>query len=100
MDASWPDLHPTMAAKADRWKDRSPGELDAELKEYLRETDERSRVRVFWKLGEGFVFAGCNAHFAHDAGLGSPADVIGIDDFDRRLPWMAQAAKYRADDEE
>jgi hypothetical protein len=25
--------------------------------------------------------------------------MVGLDDFDRRLPWVHQAAKYRADDE-
>ena len=29
----------------------------------------------------------------------SPSDVVGIDDFDNRLPWRHQAAKYRRDDE-
>ena len=43
------------------------------------------------------MFGGCNELFAQDAGL-STADLIGSDDFDKRLPWMNQAAKYRADD--
>lgn len=37
--------------------------------------------------------------FARDAGLASPSDIIGLDDFDRRLPWGHQAAKYRLDNE-
>lgn len=99
MDASWPDLHPAMASRAAQWPTSGAAELETELRQYLAETDQRSRVRVFWKLGDGFVFGGCNDHFAADAGL--PArEIAGIDDFDKRLPWMAQAAKYRADDEE
>jgi hypothetical protein len=55
-------------------------------------------LRVFWKLGPGLRFAGCNRLFADDAGL-PVAELIGLDDYDKRLPWFAQAAKYRADDE-
>jgi len=29
----------------------------------------------------------------------SSTDLVGRDDFDRSLPWVFQAAKYRADDE-
>ena len=36
---------------------------------------------------------------ATDAGL-PVAQLIGIDDFDQRLPWMLQATKYRVDYEE
>jgi hypothetical protein len=99
MDALWPDLHPGMAARAQHWLTATATQLESELRQYLNETDQRSRVRVFWKLGETFVFAGCNAHFAADAGL-KVQEIVGTDDFDKRLPWMAQAAKYRADDEE
>jgi hypothetical protein len=99
MDASWPDLHPAMAAAAERWPLATQAELETELAGYLADTAQTSRVRVFWKLGPRYVFGGCNEHFARDAGM-SAADLIGIDDFDKRLPWVAQAAKYRADDTE
>ena len=99
MDASWPDLHATMAERSHRWAAAGEAVLRAELAEYVREASEpRCRVRVFWKLGPEFRLAGCNDHFAADAGLPA-ADLIGLDDFDRRLPWVHQAAKYRADDE-
>ncbi len=52
-------------------------------------------VRVFWK-DAGLVFRGCNDAFARDAGLSSPADLIGKDDF--QMSWRDQAAMYRADD--
>src|SRR6267143_17805 len=55
-------------------------------------------VRVFWKLTPDYKFGGCNEHFARDAGMSS-TDLVGRDDFDRSLPWVFQAAKYRADDE-
>ena len=51
-----------------------------------------------WKTGPKFQFGGCNAGFAQDAGV-SPAELVGMDDFDKRLPWRHQAAKYRRDDE-
>ena len=36
--------------------------------------------------------------FAKDAGL-TVSELVGTDDFDKRLPWRHQAAKYRRDDE-
>ena len=98
MEASWPQLHPTMAESSRRWPQFGESELTAELATYIKQSSSSgSSVRVFWKLGPKFVFAGCNELFAQDAGLPS-AELIGTDDFDRRLPWMNQAAKYRADD--
>jgi len=96
MDASWPQLHPTMADNSRQWPNLGERELAAELASYIKQS-ATSAVRVFWKLGPKFVFGGCNELFAQDAGLRS-ADLIGTDDFDKRLPWMNQAAKYRADD--
>ena len=100
MDASWPGLHPEMADRATRWPTASQGTLAAELAQYLEASAQASQhVRVFWKVGRGFKFGGCNALFARDAGLNRPEELIGADDFDRRLPWGHQAAKYRQDDE-
>jgi PAS domain-containing protein len=97
--ASWPDLHPEMAARATRWSSANAEALERELQGYLRVTSTpASPVRTFWKLLPGYTFGGCNEHFARDAGLSS-AELLGLDDFDRRLPWVHQAAKYRADDE-
>ena len=98
MDASWPQLHPTMSESSRRWAHLGENELTAELAGYVKQSARPgSSVRVFWKLGPKFVFSGCNELFAQDAGL-QVADLIGTDDFDKRLPWMNQAAKYRADD--
>jgi PAS domain S-box-containing protein len=52
-------------------------------------------VRVFWKDLD-LRFLGCNEHFAHDAGVGSPAEIVGKDDL--AMPWAGEAARYRADD--
>jgi hypothetical protein len=98
--ASWPQLHPAMEERAARWPLSDEAELRAELEGYLKETAAPNcSVRVFWKRGPSFLFGGVNGHFAHDAGL-SASDLLGTDDFDSRLPWSAQAAKYRADDKE
>ncbi|HEC17085.1 MAG TPA: PAS domain-containing sensor histidine kinase [Sedimenticola sp.] len=52
-------------------------------------------VRVFWKDRDS-VYLGCNRHFAEDAGLESPEQIIGKNDFE--LGWREQAELYRADD--
>jgi hypothetical protein len=97
--ASWPDLNPTMKSRAPRWTTASASELKSELDGYLREVAApKSNVRIMWKTGPKFLFAGCNDLFAKDAGL-TPAELLGTDDFDKRLPWRHQAAKYRRDDE-
>ncbi len=52
-------------------------------------------VRVFWKdLDSNYL--GCNRHFARDAGLSDPDEVIGKNDF--QLGWHTEAELYRADD--
>lgn len=52
--------------------------------------------RVFWK-DQNFRYLGCNRVFAQDAGLESPEQILGRDDFD--LAWKELAHLYRADDE-
>lgn len=99
-NGSWPQLHAGMDRRAPHWSVAGEGELAAELEGYVKETETPDgAVRVFWKLGPKFVFAGCNERFARDAGMAA-ADLLGTDDFDARLPWGGQAAKYRADDME
>ena len=100
VDATWPDLHPTMRDRAKRWATASAQELATELAEWLKESSaDGSAVRVFWKIGPKFEFGGANRQFAKDAGIANPAELVGLNDFDTRLPWRPQAAKYRADDE-
>ena len=101
MEASWPSLHPAMKGRAAQWLSASEAALQAELREYLREASQPTcRVRVFWKIGPHFSYAGGNAHYATDAGFASIADLIGLNDFDEKVPWQAQAAKFRKDDKE
>jgi len=99
MSASWPNLHPEMTERSRWWPSASEDALQAELSGYLREASKLNcPVRVFWKFAPGFTFGGCNEHFAQDAGMPT-AELMGRDDFDPKLPWVLQAAKYRADDE-
>jgi hypothetical protein len=101
VSASWPDLHPDMDERAPLWPEASESDLGYELAGYLSEASmPHVTVRVFWKLGPRLTFGGCNTAFARDAGFADANDLIGIDDFDPRLPWTGQAAKYRADDKE
>lgn len=97
--ASWPDLHKDMGRRSSSWSTASAEALERELNGYVQESSRPdSQVRLFWKLLPGFTFAGCNAQFVRDSGL-SAEELIGSNDLDRRLPWVRQAAKYRADDE-
>jgi len=52
-------------------------------------------VRVFWK-DRDLRFLGCNTHFARDAGLSHPWQLLGQDDF--AMGWKEQAERYRSDD--
>jgi len=99
-NGSWPQLHAAMDRRAPHWPLADEAELAAELEGYLKESDAYSgAVRVFWKLGPKFIFSGCNDRFARDAGVPA-SELMGMDEFDSRLPWGAQASKYRADDME
>ena len=52
-------------------------------------------VRVFWKdTSERFI--GANMLFAHDAGVASPTELLGKNDYD--LVWQHEAALYQQDD--
>jgi hypothetical protein len=99
--ASFPALHPNMETRARAWHDATEAVLGEELAGYLKEAaPPHSHVRIFWKLGPRLIFSGGNQLFAHDAGFADMSVMIGMDEFDDRLPWRQQAAKYRADDEE
>jgi PAS domain S-box-containing protein len=66
-------------------------------KDLLQSVLEHAPIRVFWKDAE-LRYLGCNSLFAHDAGLDSPEQLIGKNDFD--MGWSEQAALYQADDRE
>jgi hypothetical protein len=99
-NGSWPQLFAAMDRRAPHWPLAGEAELAAELEGYLKDSDAPDMlVRVFWKLGTKFLFAGCNDRFARDGGVPA-SELMGMDDFDSRLPWTGQASKYRADDME
>jgi PAS domain S-box-containing protein len=52
-------------------------------------------VRLFWKDRES-TYLGCNQCFAEDAGLDSPEQIVGKNDYE--LSWNEQAELYRSDD--
>ncbi len=52
-------------------------------------------VRVFWKDRE-LNYMGCNRKFAEDAGVATPRDIVGKDDY--QLVWRDCADLYRNDD--
>lgn len=66
-----------------------------ESRHLLQTIIDSAPIRVFWKDRE-CRYLGCNPAFAHDAGLQTPADLIGRDDF--AMGWADQAELYRADD--
>lgn len=66
-----------------------------ESKQFLQLVFDTLPQRVFWKDRDS-VFLGCNQVFAQDAGLKSPQELIGKNDFD--MIWKEFASLYRADD--
>jgi PAS domain S-box-containing protein len=72
------------------------------IEETLQESQRMLRLvmdtipqTIFWK-DHNLSYLGCNAQFAKDAGLASPGDIVGKNDFD--MPWTQHAELYRADD--
>ena len=100
MEASWPQLHPAMFGRSSQWASASEAELRQELAGYLNQASAPGcKVRIFWKMLPGYTFGGCNGPFAKDAGFRSPAELVGLDEYDKRFPWSLQAPKYRIDDQ-
>ncbi len=76
--------------------------LNKRTEEALRESEQMSSLvldtipaRVFWKDLD-LNYLGCNLTFALDAGLQSPKEIVGRNDFE--MPWGEQAQLYRSDD--
>jgi PAS domain S-box-containing protein len=67
-----------------------------ESRQMLRLIMDTIPVRVFWKDRDS-NYLGCNQSFARDAGLQSPTELIGKDDY--VMGWVEQAELYRADDQ-
>lgn len=67
-----------------------------ESRQMLRLIMDAFPVRVFWK-DRNSKYLGCNKPFTRDAGLRSPDEVIGKNDYD--MGWVEQAELYRTDDQ-
>ncbi len=67
----------------------------AESRNLLLTVINTAPIRVFWK-DRDLRYLGCNMHFAKDAGMTEPNDLIGKDDY--QMGWKEQAELYRADD--
>jgi PAS domain S-box-containing protein len=66
-----------------------------ESRQMLHSVLDTIPVRVFWKDLD-LNYLGCNRPFAFDAGLTSPEQIIGKNDFE--MNWKEQAQAYRSDD--
>ena len=66
-----------------------------ESQQMLQSVLDTIPVRVFWKNLD-LNYLGCNRPFALDAGLQSPEDIVGKNDFE--MGWTEQAELYRSDD--
>ena len=77
--------------------DRKQAEKELrESQQLLRLVFDTLPQRIFWKDTK-LNYLGCNQLFAQDAGLSSPAEIIGKSDFE--LCWHKSAHLYHADDE-
>ncbi len=66
-----------------------------ESQQFLQTVFDTFPLAVFWKDRDS-RYLGCNHHFAQDANLSLPSEIIGQTDYD--LPWVELADAYRADD--
>jgi two-component system cell cycle sensor histidine kinase/response regulator CckA len=98
----WAHVQATPASNGEYWitlidiTERKQAEMDTAASSKLLQTIiNSSPLRIFWK-DTALRYLGCNIAFARDAGLTSPDDLIGKDDY--QLDWEAVADLYRADD--
>ena len=71
-------------------RDRAEEALN-ESQQMLHSVLDTIPVRVFWK-DTGSNYLGCNRPFALDAGLQSPGEMVGRNDFE--MCWAEQAQLY------
>ena len=101
VEVACPGLHPDIDDASNGWPYASEAALARELERRLVEaSDPTCSVRLFFKIGIDLVYGGCNRQFATDAGLAGSSEIVGLNDFDARIAWVSQAAKYRKDDRE
>jgi PAS domain S-box-containing protein len=69
--------------------------LTKDSQKFLQKVFDTIPQRLFWK-DKHFRYLGCNKVFALDAGLESPEQIVGKNDFE--LSWKESAHLYREDD--
>lgn len=75
---------------------RKQAEMElAESRNLLKTIIDTAPMRIFWK-DKNSQYLGCNPAFARDAGIESPQEIIGKNDY--QLSWYEHAARHRADD--
>jgi PAS domain S-box-containing protein len=84
-----------LTAQVDITERKQAEEELRESQNILRRIIDILPVRVFWK-NKDLEYLGCNEAFVKDAGLKSPDEIVGKNDFE--LVWKDQAELYRADD--
>ena len=92
-----PDVQGIVVAARDITAQRRSREAQRESNQVLESIVNAIPVRVFWK-DKDLVYLGCNAIFARDAGVATPEEIVGKDDY--QLGWHDQAELYRSDDRE
>lgn len=69
----------------------------SEAQQLLQLIIDNLPLSIFWK-DRDMVYQGCNQQFAQDAGVGSPAEIVGKSDLE--LEWKPEEAEaFRRDDE-
>lgn len=67
------------------------GETLASTNTLLQRIIDNLPEAVFWK-DTNLIYQGCNANFAIDAGVGTPANIVGKSDYD--LAWKPEEAEF------
>ncbi len=87
----------TVGAELDITERRRMEEALRQSRNLLQTVLDTIPARVFWKDGD-LRYLGCNRAFALDAGVDSPDEMIGRDDY--QMGWLEQADRYRDDDKQ
>ena len=87
----------TMGQLVDITERKQVEEALRESRNLLRTVLDATPVRIFWKDLE-LSYLGCNQPFALDAGLQSPEEIVGKNDY--QMGWREQADLYRSDDKQ
>jgi len=76
-------------------KHKQPEQVLQQSQQMVQLIMDHIPLSIFWK-DKNLNYLGCNKKFAAGAGLSSPYEIIGFDDYE--MPWVSEAEQYRADD--